>query len=259
MSLRSTRVKGIGRVFIVLVGLSFNNIVFADLSGTVEAVTPSVVAIGLYTPIEQRGNKVLGTGFVVDDGKKVITNYHVVSQALDPLIVQHYVVISGSGLNVKAIKAEVIKIDPVHDLALLTFSEALPAMRLAENDLLKPGVDVAFTGFPIGAAIGLYPATHKGMISAITPDAIPAQNADQLTVSVLKRLKQPELVYQLDATAYPGNSGSPVYNPEDGSVIGVINKVFVSQGKESALTSPSGISYAIPVKHVSALLESTPD
>ena len=198
----------------------------------------------------------LGTGFVVGNGTKVITNYHVVSQILDPLIVQHYVVISGSGRDVKTLKAEILKIDPVHDLAVLSFEGTLPAVTLAQNDLLKPGVDVAFTGFPIGAAIGLYPATHKGMISAITPDAIPAQNADQLTVSVLKRLKQPELVYQLDATAYPGNSGSPVYNTENGSVVGVINKVFVSQGKESALSAPSGISYAIPVKHVRTLLES---
>ena len=72
---------------------------------------------------------------------------------------------------------------------------------------------------------------------------------------MLDRLKKPELVYQLDATAYPGNSGSPVYTVEDGKVVGVINKVFVSQGKESALSAPSGISYAIPVKHVNALLK----
>ena len=114
---------------------------------------------------------------------------------------------------------------------------------------------MAFTGFPLGAALGLYPATHRGMISAITPDAIPAKNANQLTVEMLKRLKTPELVYQLDATAYPGNSGSPVYSPETGHVVGVINKVFVSQGKESALSAPSGISYAIPVKHVNTLLK----
>ena len=56
-------------------------------------------------------------------------------------------------------------------------------------------------------------------------------------------------------TAYPGNSGSPVYHIESGEVVGVINKVFVSQGKESALSAPSGISYAIPVKHVDALLK----
>lgn len=228
---------------------------YATLKEIIEKVTPSVVAIGLYTPIESSGNRVLGTGFVVGDGNYAITNYHVVSTILDPQIVQYYVVIQGKGTDVKALKAEVVEIDPLHDLALIKFNGKVKPIPLSNDIMLKPGTDIAFTGFPIGAAIGIYPATHKGMISAITPDAIPAQNANQLTAAMLDRLKKPELVYQLDATAYPGNSGSPVYTVEDGKVVGVINKVFVSQGKESALSAPSGISYAIPVKHVNALLK----
>lgn len=220
----------------------------------VSEVTNSIVAIGLYTPLESDGNQVLGTGFVVGNGKWVITNYHVVSKILDPKIVQYYVAIHGKGRDVTAQKAEIIDIDPVHDLALLKIKNELKPLKIGSETLLKPGNEIAFTGFPLGAAIGLYPATHKGLISAITPDAIPARNADQLTVSMLKRLKKPELVYQLDATAFPGNSGSPVYNIETGDLVGVINKVFVSQGKEAALSSPSGISYAIPVKHVMAIL-----
>ena len=34
-------------------------------------------------------------------------------------------------------------------------------------------------------------------------------------------------VYQLDATAYPGNSGSPLLDADSGKVLGVINSVFV--------------------------------
>lgn len=226
-----------------------------QFSEVIEKVTPSVVAIGLYTPLENSGNQVLGTGFVVGDGKHVVTNYHVVSEILDPQIVQHYVVITGQGREITAFKAEVLEIDPLHDLALLKFEGKLPSAELYSGERLKPGQDIAFTGFPIGAAIGLYPATHRGMVSAITPDAIPAQNSNQLTATMLSRLQQPELVYQLDATAYPGNSGSPVYDVNSGQVVGVINKVFVSQGKESALSAPSGISYAIPIRHVFALLK----
>ena len=55
---------------------------------------------------------------------------------------------------------------------------------------------------------------------------------------------------QLDATAYPGNSGSPVYDPATGTVIAVIHKVFVKQTKEKVLQEPSGITYAIPVEYV---------
>jgi S1-C subfamily serine protease len=90
-------------------------------------------------------------------------------------------------------------------------------------------------------------------VAAVAPDINPARNANELTIQMLGRLKRPFMIYQLDATAYPGNSGSPVFDRESGDVIGVINKVFVSAGKEAALSHPSGISYAIPVKHLRKL------
>jgi hypothetical protein len=42
---------------------------------------------------------------------------------------------------------------------------------------------------------------------------------------------------------------------DNGSVVAIINKVFVQQTKEAAITNPSGITYAIPVKYLSELLE----
>jgi S1-C subfamily serine protease len=63
------------------------------------------------------------------------------------------------------------------------------------------------------------------------------------------------VVFQLDGTAYPGNSGSPVYDPASGKVIGIINSVLVRSTKEAALTSPSGITYAIPAQRLKALLK----
>ena len=59
-------------------------------------------------------------------------------------------------------------------------------------------------------------------------------------------------VFELDAIAYPGNSGSPVWHPETGEVLGVLNSVYVKGAKEAALSAPSGISYAIPAKYVMA-------
>ena len=61
-------------------------------------------------------------------------------------------------------------------------------------------------------------------------------------------------VFQLDATAFPGNSGSPLYDPATGEVVGILNMVFVKATKESALTQPSGISYAIPSRFLIELL-----
>ncbi|HHH13603.1 MAG TPA: serine protease, partial [Thiolapillus brandeum] len=111
------------------------------------------------------------------------------------------------------------------------------------------------TGFPLGMVLGLYPVTHRGIISAITPAAIPAGSSRRLNAARIKRLRNPFMVYQLDAIAYPGNSGSPLYLPATGEVIGVVNSVFIKDSKESVLSSPSGISYAIPVKYVHRLLQ----
>lgn len=62
-------------------------------------------------------------------------------------------------------------------------------------------------------------------------------------------------MFQLDAVAYPGNSGSPLYDGETGEVIGVINAVFVKGAKENALKDPTGITYAIPSRYVRTLIE----
>jgi S1-C subfamily serine protease len=214
---------------------------------------PSIVSIALFTPLNSKMPEILGTGFVVGNGQYIVTNYHVVSKELDPNIVQNYVALSGEGKHPKIHKMEIIDVDPVHDLAILKIDNALPAMKLAKNKFAESGTSIVMTGYPIGAVLGLYPATHTGIVAAVAPDANPARNADDLTIGMLKRLKEPFLIYQLDITAFPGNSGSPVYDRNTGEVIGVLNKVFVSAGKEAALSSPSGISYAVPIKQVKDL------
>ncbi|WP_395344599.1 S1 family peptidase [Ningiella sp. W23] len=221
----------------------------------INEITPSVVGIGIFTPLEAKNPQLLGTGFVTGNGSYIVTNYHVVARELRLDIVQNYVAMAGEGQRMKVLKLELLAIDPVHDLAILSMSEKLPALKLAERNLKPAGTDVFFTGFPIGAVLGLYPATHRGMIAAVAPDINPARNANQLTIDMLKRLNKPFMIYQLDATAYPGNSGSPVFEVQSGEVIAIINKVFVQAGKEAALTNPSGISYAIPVAQLKALAQ----
>jgi serine protease Do len=247
----------LGSIVLALVCLFVSSIALAQqaqsLAESIKQITPAVVGIAIYAPIESSAPQILGTGFVAGNGKYIVTNYHVVSKELDPTIVQNFVALSGTGPNPALHKMEIVAIDPVHDIAILSIDKILPALKLANDTLVDPGTSVFFTGFPIGAVLGLYPATHQGIIAAITPDVNPASNANQLTLQMLDRLKTPFLIYQLDATAYPGNSGSPVFNRDNNEVIAIINKVFVSEGKESALTNPSGISYAIPIKDLRKL------
>ena len=114
---------------------------------------------------------------------------------------------------------------------------------------------MAITGFPLGGSIGIVPVTHKGIVSALTPIGQPVASAGQLDGRMVRRLAAGGYpVLQLDIVSYPGNSGSPLYDPETGEVLGILNMVFVKGAKETALTNPSGISYAIPVSYLKALL-----
>jgi S1-C subfamily serine protease len=85
---------------------------------------------------------------------------------------------------------------------------------------------------------------------------MPSLSSRTLNPRMISQLQKTSFaVFQLDGTAYPGNSGSPLYDPETGVVYGVINMVTVKGLKETAITNPSGISYAIPAEHVRNLLE----
>lgn len=242
---------------ILLIFLFTCHIVAAsNLVETLKQIKPSIVGIGLHTPTGRQKNVLSGSGFIVDDGLTVVTNSHVLPEKLDESLLQKIAVFVGSGKTAKVRFASVVARSTEHDLAILKIhDDPLPAMKLASEDLIDEGYSIAFTGFPIGAVLGLYPVTHRGIIAAITPTVIPAADSRQINLKMLKRMRNPYLVYQLDATAYPGNSGSAMYDENNGEVLGVINKVFVQDTKEGVLAKPSGITYAIPVKYVHHLLK----
>jgi S1-C subfamily serine protease len=110
-------------------------------------------------------------------------------------------------------------------------------------------------GYPIGGTLGFAPVTHRGIVASITTAALPAATASNLDPRALLRLREGNFeLLQLDATAYPGNSGGPVFDATTGRVIGVVNMVLVKAGRESALSAPTGISYAVPVAALRALM-----
>jgi S1-C subfamily serine protease len=227
----------------------------AGLPDTIQRIKPAIVAVGTFMPLRQGQQDLRGTGFVLG-GNHAITNNHVIPDKLDAgrrEVVAVFVPAADNRAEVRP--AKVVARDAEHDLCLLRFEgSALPGLRLGKDAEVREGQAIAFTGFPILAALGLHPATHSGIVAAITPVVIPVGSGGQLTPDVVTRLDRPFNVFQLDAVAYPGNSGSPVYDPDSGRVLAVVNSTFVKATKETAITAPSGISYAIPVSHVRALL-----
>lgn len=227
----------------------------ADLPATAAKMKQSVVAIGTYIAVRATQQQPRGTGFVVAPNH-VVTNAHVVPANLDEDRRETIAVYRpAADRRTEMRPAKLVARDAEHDLALLRFEGgALPAVALGRSADIREGQWAAFTGYPLINALGLYSATHRATVAAIAPVASPVGSGRELTPEMIKRLSAPFDILQLDAVAYPGNSGSPLYDVETGRVIGVINSVYVKRTRESAIKEPSGISYAIPVDHVRNLM-----
>ncbi|TWI63004.1 trypsin-like peptidase [Pseudoduganella lurida] len=231
----------------------------AALTDTIAAVKPSVVGIGTMLRTRSPAVVFVATGFAVGDGRSIITNAHALPD-LDVERMETLGIVIGRGEQIDFRPVTVAGVDREHDLAHLRLAGApLPPLRLDSAGSIAEGQALAFTGFPLGMALGLTPVTHRAMLSAITPVLLPSLSARRLDARAISQLqRRPFPILQLDGTAYPGNSGSPVYDPDSGVVYGVLNMTFLKNQKENALSSPSGISYAIPVQHVRELLQQSP-
>jgi serine protease Do len=242
---------------IAIMTMSSMSIAQADtLPQTIQKIKRSVVAIGTYEPTRAPRGEFRATGYAVSDGLHVITNYHVIKPILD---IEHKEVLGifiGEGESTQFRPVQVEATDPVHDVALLKFSGTpLPVLELGDSDSVQEGWVLYFTGYPIGSVLGLYPASIRAGISSITPIVRPAPNARYLNAKMLRREEDPFKVFQLDGISYPGNSGSPLYDPQTGRVYGTLNSTFIKSTKENVLKDPSAISYAIPSRYAKELLQ----
>jgi len=228
----------------------------AEQAETIARVKASVVVVGTFQATRNPRFRFRGTGFAVGDGTLVATNAHVVPVVDSEKFETLTVLVRREDGRIAQFPATQVADDPDHDVALLRFKgPPLAPLQLGDSARVREGEFYLFTGFPIGEVLGAFPVTHRAMISAVAPVAIPSVRASRLDPQLVRRLKgEPFEIFQLDGTAYPGNSGSPLYDAGTGAVVGVLNMVFVKRTKEAALEDPSGISYAIPARHVAELL-----
>lgn len=169
-----------------------------------------------------------GSGFVIDRQGHILTNYHVIAEAVQSgrngeiYVTMH---------NRKRYKAQVVGTDPSHDLAVVQISapDLVPAV-LGNSSNLQVGQRV----YAIGNPFGLNGTMTDGIVSSIRsvrePEGTTIDNA-----------------IQTDAPINPGNSGGPLLDSH-GNVIG-INTLIASSVGQSA-----GIGFAIPINTAKAVL-----
>lgn len=216
----------------------------------------SVVAIGTFNRLRSPQFRFMGSGFVVGDGSRVATCAHVVAgfdaAASEMLAVG---VPQNAADPPRIVEARMFGRDADADLATLDFAgEKMPALKLGPAMDAAEGTDVVMIGFPLGTTMGLIAAIHRGIVAAVTPSHLPAPTSAGLSAKAVQASRSRIIdLLQLDLTAYPGNSGSPLVDTSTGAVVGVLNMGLVKGNRETAFSQPTGISYAVPVKYLHPL------
>jgi S1-C subfamily serine protease len=177
------------------------------------------------TDVVQAGT---GSGFVWDDEGRVVTNYHVIREAIKNRLTLRVVLADRSEW-----KVTVVGVAPEYDLAVLKINAPpaqLKKIKVGTSRDLEVGQKVYAIGNPFGLSLTL----TKGIVSALDREMDSPVNTPITGV------------IQTDAPINPGNSGGPLLDRE-GKLIGV----------NTAIASPSGgnvgIGFAIPVDTVNEI------
>lgn len=178
----------------------------------------------------QKPKRGMGSGFVIDKEGHILTNYHVIEDA------DEIVVMLESDGKEKEYSATLIGSDSKTDIALIKINRKpgdnteFPFLELGSSENLEVGEWVVAIGNPFG----LSHTVTVGVVSALGR-SIGAGPYDEFI--------------QTDASINPGNSGGPLINI-DGQVIG-INTAIISGNAGGNV----GIGFAIPINIAKGILK----
>ncbi|MGH2952793.1 MAG: S1C family serine protease [Solirubrobacterales bacterium] len=165
------------------------------------------------------GGTATGSGFVIDEDGRIITNAHVVDES-DQIEVR-------LGEDGESYDAELLGEDPSTDIAVIDVEA--PAEELEPIPLGDSGrVEVGDAVVAIGNPFGLDRTATAGIVSAVQRE-IEAPNGFTIRDAI-----------QTDAPINPGNSGGPLLDAA-GRVIGVNSQI------ESQTGGNVGIGFAVPI------------
>jgi putative serine protease PepD len=166
-----------------------------------------------------------GSGFVIDPNGYLLTNNHVVADAMTIKVILN---------DGREFVAKIVGRDESYDLAVLKIkTTGLKALQFGNSDKVQVGDSVVAFGSPLG----LSGTVTQGIISAKDrPVTAGDRNTSTSFISAL----------QTDAAINPGNSGGPLVDAT-GAVIGV-NSAIASLGSSLGSQSGSiGLGFAIPI------------
>lgn len=198
-----------------------------------ESVSPSVVYITttnqLVSPWTRDPGEIrrgTGSGFVWDDQRHIVTNWHVVADASAAWV---------RLADQRSFRAELIGKSPAHDLAVLRISGAWQAptkpVPIGRSADLRVGQKV----FAIGNPFGFDYSLTTGVVSALERTLYNERSGE------IRGL------IQTDAAINPGHSGGPLLDSA-GRLIGINTAIFSTSG------TFTGIGFAVPVDTINRVV-----
>ncbi|MFJ3668031.1 S1C family serine protease [Streptomyces sp. NPDC090106] len=201
------------------------------VAGVAASALPSTVTIEAESSSGEGGT---GTGFVFDTEGHIVTNNHVVADAVD-----------GGKLTAtfpsgKKYEAEVVGHAQGYDVAVIKLKNApsdLKPLTLGNSDKVAVGDST----IAIGAPFGLSNTVTTGIISAKNRP-VASSDGTGSNASYMSAL-------QTDASINPGNSGGPLLDAQ-GNVIGINSAIQSTSSGGLGGSSQSGsigLGFAIPI------------
>jgi S1-C subfamily serine protease len=199
-----------------------------DAAKVYREALPGVVTIRSIFSGEEAG-AAEGSGFVLDDSGKIVTNAHVVTdESTGKRKPAKEVFVEFPDRNV--VPAKVLGFDPFADVALLKVDPdgfELHPLELGNDHDLVVGQPVAAIGSPFGEQQSL----SVGIVSA-TDRSVQSLTDFQIDGAI-----------QTDASINPGNSGGPLLDA-GARVIGINQQIETSSGAND------GVGFAVPVSSI---------
>ena len=190
-------------------------------------------------------NEGLGSGFLLDDTGKIVTNYHVIQEGGNSYKTDINLVFCPIDLNnlknAITFKAKVLKIDPSRDLALLQMNSPVNK-RISKVVFIDPNtknINVGMDVHAIGHPQGHYCTYTQGVVSQIRSN----YEWPYVDGSLHKAT-----VIQTQTPINPGNSGGPLIN-DMGKVIGI--NTFKH-------TDMVGVNYAVSASEIDDFIKNGP-
>ncbi|MGM0587965.1 MAG: S1C family serine protease [Bacteroidota bacterium] len=193
-------------------------------------------------PGRERQFESMGSGFIISEDGKVVTNEHVCGTDARKVMIT-----INEGDTTKNYPAEVIGADEFSDIALLQIQadRTFPYVTFGDSKDVMVGEWSIAIGNPFGLFEDGKSTVTVGVVSAISRDFRPDPDEPRVYLDMI----------QTDAAINRGNSGGPLVNSA-GNVIGV-NTFIYTGGTSSGFV---GLGFAIPshrVKQIISQLDSS--